>query len=102
MVMTDVGQDYSSLKQETDQFIDNTHRMLSINHAQQRDIESLQNWLEGNVCLSEEESAYLTHGRDLVSLAPVEDSATLQFETWVESGFIQLWRKFSTVNYHGT
>jgi hypothetical protein len=71
--------------------------MLKFNFAQRRDIESLQNWLDGNGSLAEEESAYLGHHEDLVSLAPAGDNATLQLETWVEAGLIQLWRKFSMV-----
>lgn len=71
--------------------------MLSLDAAQPRDVESLQNWLDGNGCLAREESAYLTHHRELVSLAPAKDSATVQLEAWVEDRLIKLWRGFRKV-----
>jgi hypothetical protein len=71
--------------------------MLGFGPAQQRDIESLQNWLDGTGCLAREETAYLTHHRELVSLAPAGDTAVLQVETWVEDKFIQFFRSFRTV-----
>lgn len=60
-----------------DQFTERTNRMLSFGPAQQRDVESLQNWLNSNDCLVREETQYLAHQRDLVSLAPVADSAVM-------------------------
>ena len=71
--------------------------MLSLSPAEQRDVESLQNWLDGNGCLAKEESAYLTHYGELVSLAPTRDSAILQLETWVETRLIRFWRNFRKV-----
>lgn len=74
--------------------------MLSLNPAEQRDVESLQNWLDGNGCLAKEESAYLAHCGELVSLAPTRDSAILQLENWVETRLIRLWRNFRKSRFH--
>jgi hypothetical protein len=71
--------------------------MLSFGPAQQRDIKSLQNWLDNTGYLAREERAYLAHHRDLVSLAPMGDSAIVQLEAWVEDKFIRLWRDFRKV-----
>ena len=71
--------------------------MLSFSAAQGREVESLQNWLDGNGCLAREETAYLTHHRELISLAPAGDSATLQFESWVEDKLIRFCRAFRKV-----
>ena len=71
--------------------------MLSLGAAQQRDVKSLQNWLDGTGNLAREERAYLTHHRELVSLAPAGDSAIAQLEAWVEDKFIRLWRGFRKV-----
>jgi len=71
--------------------------MMSFGPAQQRDIQSLQNWLDGTGSLAREERAYLTHHRELVSLAPAGDSAIMQLEAWVEDRFIRLWRDFRKV-----
>jgi len=74
--------------------------MLSLSPAQQRDVESLQNWLDGNGCLTREESAYLAHHGELVALAPAGDSAILQLEAWVEDRLIRLWRNFRKRRFH--
>lgn len=66
--------------------------MLNFSPAQQRDVKSLQNWLDGTGCLARGEREYLTHHRELVSLAPMGDSAIVQLEAWVEDKFIRLWR----------
>jgi len=76
--------------------------MLSFGAAQGREVESLQNWLDGNGCLAREETAYLTHHRELVSLAPAGDSATLQFESWVEDKLIRFCRAFRKVRERQT
>ena len=71
--------------------------MLSFGPAQRRDVESLQNWLDGTGCLAREETAYLAHRRELVSLAPVADSAVVQLEAWVEDKLIRFCRGFRRV-----
>ncbi|KAH8158977.1 hypothetical protein CIB48_g9271 [Xylaria polymorpha] len=67
--------------------------MLSLAPGQERDVESLQNWLGGTGCLAREETEYLT-SQELMSLAPTSDSALTQFETWVEGKFIQFYTGF--------
>lgn len=84
----------SLLKPEIYKFASQTRRMLSFSSAQQRDVESLQNWLDGNGCLAREESAYLAHHEELVSLAPASDSAILTLEAWVENRLIRSWQSF--------
>jgi len=71
--------------------------MLSLGAANGREVESLQNWLDGNGCLAREGAAYLAHHRDLVSLAPAGDNAMLQFESWVEDKLIRFSRAFRKV-----
>ncbi|KAK4176441.1 hypothetical protein QBC36DRAFT_311121 [Triangularia setosa] len=69
-----------------DRFLEQTHRMLSFNPAQPRDIRSLQNWLKGNVTLARDESEYLSYRNDLLSLASTKDDAMTKLEAWVEDG----------------
>lgn len=71
--------------------------MLSFGPARERDIQSLQNWLDGTGCLAREETTYLSHKGELVSLAPAGDSAVVQFETWVEDKFIRFYHGFRNV-----
>ncbi|KAK0113057.1 hypothetical protein ONS95_014763 [Cadophora gregata] len=83
-----------------DQFAESTYKMLNFGPAQERDVESLQHWLDGTGCLAREERKYLTHHRELVSLAPAGDSAIVELEAWVETKFIRLWRDFRKNHLH--
>jgi len=76
-----------------DNFVERSWRMLKSEAAKPRNVRSLQNWVNGNGCLSWEETAYLTHCNDLRSVVPSEDSTAVRFETWVEDGLVRLLRK---------
>ena len=82
----------------TDDFVERNRRMLEGEAAKPRDIRSLQNWVNGNGCLSWEESTYLTHCNDLRSVVPSEDSAVVQFEALVERSLVRLLRRFQNVS----
>ncbi|KAI1127945.1 hypothetical protein F5Y10DRAFT_292493 [Nemania abortiva] len=81
-----------------DQFAERTYRVLSRNPAEPRDVESLQNWLHNTGCLAREETAYLTHHEELVSLAPPGDNAMVRLEAWVEGKIMLLWPSFQKGN----
>jgi len=81
-----------------DQLAERTHRMLSFGCAQRRDVKSLQNWLDGTGCLAREETAYLTHQKELVSLAPAADNAVTQLEAWVEDKLVRFCSGFRRVS----
>ncbi|KAL7798569.1 hypothetical protein V8C37DRAFT_368323 [Trichoderma ceciliae] len=83
-----------------DQFVERTGRILHLQQAEGRDIASLENWVEATGCLAREETAYLAHSSDLVSLAPVVDSAALQLETWVEDKLLRYWQGFRSSRFH--
>lgn len=70
--------------------------MLNLGSAQRRDVESLQNWLNGTGCLAREETTYLAY-RDLASLASAGDSAITQLEAWVEAKLIRYYGGFRKV-----
>jgi hypothetical protein len=71
--------------------------MLSLDAAEARDIESLQNWSNGTRCIAREETAYLAHSRELASLAPFRDSALLRVEIWVENALVRFYHGFRKV-----
>lgn len=71
--------------------------MLSLDAAEARDIESLQNWTNNTGCIAREETNYLTYSRDLASLAPVKDNAISKVEIWVENALIRFYRGFRNV-----
>ncbi|KAM3080652.1 hypothetical protein ACMFMG_005587 [Clarireedia jacksonii] len=80
-----------------DHFVESTSRMLNLNQARRRNVQSLQNWLDGTGCLAREETEYLAHQRELVSLAPAGDNAVLQLEVWVEDKLNSFYRGFRKV-----
>ncbi|KAK0703661.1 hypothetical protein B0T26DRAFT_744402 [Lasiosphaeria miniovina] len=83
-----------------DQFAERTNRMLGLAPANERDVESLQNWVDGMGCIARAETAYLSHGEELVCLAPAGDQALLQLETWVEDKLIQYYPRFRRSRFH--
>ncbi|KPM45605.1 hypothetical protein AK830_g988 [Neonectria ditissima] len=82
-----------------DNFVDRTRRMLSSSNPESRNIESLQNWLNGNGCIARDERAYLAQ-RDLVSLAADGDSALVQLEAWIEDRLIGFYSGFCRNKSH--
>lgn len=80
-----------------DQFVESTNRILRLQQAGGRDIASLENWVQATGCLARDETAYLMHPSDLISLAPERDRAVLQLETWVEDKLLQYWQGFRSV-----
>ena len=81
----------------TDTLVERSHRMLSLDVAKSRNVLSLQNWVSGNTCSAREETAYLNHGADLISLAPPEDGAMARLQGWVEDGLIMFRKRFRMV-----
>ena len=81
----------------SDDFMERNRRILTARSANPRDIRSLQHWVNGNGCLSWEESEYLKHCHDLCSIAPVDDDATARFKIWIEKALGRLLLKFQEV-----
>ncbi|ENH68039.1 hypothetical protein FOC1_g10001736 [Fusarium oxysporum f. sp. cubense race 1] len=63
----------------TDSFIDKTNLALTLSDAESRDVQSLRNWVDGNGCLAGNETSYLEHDRDLVSLVPTLDNQSNRY-----------------------
>ncbi|KAJ5335662.1 uncharacterized protein N7506_005598 [Penicillium brevicompactum] len=76
------------------QFMERTSRVLSVGPSCPRDVESLRNWVESTGCMARDETAYLAHHHELVSLAPAGDNAMVQLETWIEDKVIRYWPSF--------
>lgn len=69
--------------------------MLTFERAHHRNILSLQNWVAGNACLDREETEYLAHCKDLITLASIGDMGSI--ESWVEDKLIRYYRDFRKV-----
>lgn len=80
-----------------DNFVEDSRRMLSLDAAEARDIESLRNWTNNTGCIAREETNYLEYSRDLASLAPAKDNAISKVEIWVENALIRFYRGFRNV-----
>lgn len=73
-----------------DQLIERNHRILGREAARPRDVSSLQNWVNGNGCIAREETAYLEHSKELLSVASADDTVMTWLETFVEASLIRL------------
>ena len=71
--------------------------MLGFEAAKPRDVLSLQNWVDGNACLAREETQYLTHRKELLSVAPSDDRAVTRLEACVEDNLIRFYKGFREV-----
>lgn len=83
-----------------DNFLDRTHRTLELSSPSQRDVESLQNWLDGTGAVARDERVYLTHFQDLVTVAPTGDTAVVRLETWIEDKMIRYYGSFRKVHQY--
>ncbi|KAF3064949.1 hypothetical protein GL218_02145 [Daldinia childiae] len=64
-----------------DEYLERHQRALYFESAPQRAISNLRNWISGTGCVARNETAYLEHDEDLVSLATSEDFLV----TWLEA-----------------
>ncbi|KAE8321315.1 hypothetical protein BDV39DRAFT_212541 [Aspergillus sergii] len=85
-----------------DTYLERTRRTLALGPPSERDTQALQNWLDGTGMIAREERAYLSHSRDLVTVAPADDTAMTHLETWVEDQLIRYYRGFRKGRYHDT
>lgn len=65
--------------------------------AQNRDITSLQNWVNGTGSIARAESGYLDNDKDLLTFKSSDDGPLLQLEEKVAVVFIQLFKGFYRV-----
>ena len=70
-----------------DTLVERTHRTLDFGDASKRDVDSLRNWLAGNVALSRDSASYLLARDDLFCVVSSQDPVT-KIEAMVEDGFI--------------
>jgi hypothetical protein len=81
----------------TDDLVERTTRSLQFGPPEDRDTESLKNWLNGNGCLARNEASYLTHDSDLVTLSPSSDNAIRRIQIWAVDALHNLLPKFRDV-----
>ena len=82
---------------EIDGFIERSHRILGYESANTRDVQNLQNWVDGKGCIAREETAYLQSNEELLTLRCSYDSAVIRLETIVEDSIIRLHSCFGRV-----
>ena len=75
---------------EADAFIERNHRIIGFESAKARDVQNLQNWVDGNGCVAREETAYLQRSEELLTLSYAYDSAVIWSETLVEDNIVRL------------
>ncbi len=80
-----------------DSLVERNRQLLALETAKNLDISSLKHWIDGNACITREETAYLLQPKDLLSTAPSSDDAVAQVEAWLEDRVIQCWKDFREV-----
>jgi len=70
---------------------------MSLSQAPARDRLNLQNWVAGTGSLDRDETAYLDHHGDLVSLASPGDNASDRLGCWIENALIWWYKGFRQV-----
>ncbi|KAI5918584.1 hypothetical protein F4810DRAFT_565382 [Camillea tinctor] len=68
-----------------DQLLDRCQRVFSFESPRPLHVSSIENWLEGNACIARDETKFLGHEGDLLTIAPVEDSVLHSLELFVSS-----------------
>lgn len=74
--------------------------MLSYKPARPRDVTSLQNWVNRNACLARNETEYLTHCKELISVVSPDAGTSSQLESWIEDTLVRFYRIFSKASFH--
>lgn len=77
-----------------DAMVERNNKMLTYMPASSRDVLSLQNWVNGNACLARDETAYLTHCNELISVTSSGDGTPKRLEAWIEDKLVYLRRVF--------
>jgi hypothetical protein len=65
--------------------IERSYRVFALPDAPERDIGSIQNWIEGTGCIARDESAFLEKENDLFNLASPRDYAIANLEPVIET-----------------
>ncbi|KAL2687961.1 hypothetical protein Neosp_005531 [[Neocosmospora] mangrovei] len=66
-----------------DELLERSQRILSFDRPLATHVLSLENWLQGNACIAREESRFLDHKEDLLTVAPLEDGVIYWLEMTV-------------------
>lgn len=89
----------SALIDGADKLIERNHWIFSCEAARPRVVSSLQNWVNGNGCIAREETAYLEHSKELLTVASADDTVMTWLETFVEASLIRLRQFFGKVRH---
>ncbi|KAI2464030.1 hypothetical protein F4781DRAFT_440014 [Annulohypoxylon bovei var. microspora] len=66
-----------------DDLMDRSRRMLSFESPLSQHVSSIENWLDGNGCIAREETQFLSHEDDLLTVGPLDDGVLHWLETVV-------------------
>ncbi|KAI0547664.1 hypothetical protein F4679DRAFT_359081 [Xylaria curta] len=80
----DVLRDAKLAMSEYDEMIVQYRNTMALPASSQREVQNLQNWIDGTGSLDRSESSYLRYSSDLVNLASYRDNFTTYIESAVE------------------
>lgn len=88
-----------------DELVERSARVASYTQTQERDVEGLRKWVDGNGCIAKEESRYLGHGKDLFTFSSEDEDPLSRLERSVEDALVSFFRGYYKVSlgfYHHT
>jgi hypothetical protein len=65
--------------------LDRSQKVLLFESPLPLHVSSIENWLEGNGCIARDETKFLDHEDDLLTIAPVEDGVLRWLELLVSA-----------------
>jgi hypothetical protein len=88
------------ITKDIDAMVGRNNKMLSYEPAKLREVLSLQNWVNGKACLAREETEYLKHCKELISVASLGDGTVDRLEAWMEDKLVYFCTVFGKVRIH--
>lgn len=88
----------ANLTDYADTFLDRTRRILACDEPRRTDVKNLRNWVENTSSLAQDETAYLCHTQDLLTILSPGDDALARLAPLLEKIMRGLCRVFQKVS----
>lgn len=81
-----------------DAMLDRNRSILTFDNPRRSDVKNLQNWVENTSSIAQDETAYLSEPRDLLTTLSPQDDALSRLAPLLEGFMRTLYRVFSKVS----
>ena len=94
----DLGRDFSVLILNVDVMLDRARAVLASDSPRKRDVESLQNWVDNQVSIARDETAYLSESKNLMTILSPRDDALARLTFLTERVVSAVYKSFNKVS----